>query len=58
MKTFRISDEILKKVSHGDGEKIAKASNMTRGTINKAIRDKRGVERITTAINNFYNNNK
>lgn len=57
MITIRISDDILKKVSHGDGAKIAVKSGISKGTINKAFRDKRGVEQTVKAINNYYNNN-
>lgn len=57
MITIRISDDILKKVSHGDGAKIAVQSGISKGTINKAFRDKRGIDKTVKAINNYYNNN-
>lgn len=57
MITFRINDNVLKKVNHGDGEKIAKISGISKGTINKAFRDKRATEKTLKAINNYFNNN-
>ena len=53
-KTFKLSDEILKKVNRGDAVKLSKQSGMLPENFSRAFRIGRCTEDIYNAIKNYY----
>lgn len=53
-KTYKLSDDILKKVNRGDGVKLSKQSGRLPENFNRAFRTGRCTEDIYNEIKNYY----